>query len=108
MSRRADAVTGSRVAVRGSEFDSGVGPASAFRRHATEANIPELAIWLPRQGQWIGVRVRYGFLPCPQAALLWVWVASAGQLCAELKRAERQLEIELRERVRKPWLVEPS
>lgn len=81
-------------------------------RHAIEANItflgallrrfPEWAIWMPRQGQWTAVRVRYGFLPYPQAALFWVRAASARQLCAELKQAERQLDAELRERSRRP------
>ncbi len=81
-------------------------------RHATEANItflgallrrfPEWAIWMPRQGQWTAVHVRYGFLPYPHAALFWVRAAAARQLCAEVKRAERQPDAELRERSRRP------
>jgi hypothetical protein len=118
MSRRADVVTGTGNGARDPEQGSDVGPASKHRRHATEANLiflrallrrfPEWAIWLPVQGQWTAVRVRYGFLPTTQATLFWVQAGSARQLCNELKQAERQLEIELRERARKPWLYEPS
>jgi hypothetical protein len=63
---------------------------------------PEWAIWLPKQGQWTAVRAPHAFIPFPQATLLWVKAASARQLCAELERAERQLDAEINRRSRRP------
>ncbi len=59
------------------------------------------AIWLPQQGQWTAVRVRYGMRPMPHATLIWVQAASASKLCADLERIERELETEAKKRTRK-------
>ena len=62
---------------------------------------PEWAIWLPKQGQWTAVRAQFGLRPSPDAKLIWVRASSAGKLCAELRRVERQLRIEAMVRAKK-------
>jgi hypothetical protein len=61
---------------------------------------PQWAIWLPQQGQWTAVRTKHGMRPGEQAQLVWVQASSAGQLCRQMQRAERQLQTEARRRAR--------
>ncbi len=55
---------------------------------------PHWAIWLPQDGQWTAVRMRYGARPHPGTSLVWAQAPSARKLCDEIRKAERKLRVE--------------